>query len=276
MKIGIIGVGNMGRMITEAIIDAKAVTPSSLTIANRTMLKALVLKNIYRDITVAKDASDVAKVSNLIFLCVKPLEMQRVIEDILPHLSEDKCVVSITSPVSVRQLESVIPCSVARTIPSITNRARAGVSLITFGDHCSVEWKERLQKLFRDISVPIEIEDKVTRVASDIVSCGPAFFSYLAQRFINAAVNETEIDHETANTLMSEMLVGMGELLKNQHYTLPTLQEKVCVKGGITGEGIKVLEEELGDIFEHVIRATHNKFKEDLEEVNKQFPIKHS
>ena len=276
MKIGIIGVGNMGRMLTEALIDANTVSPSSLTIANRTMFKALVLKNIYRDITVAKNAEDVAKVSNLIFLCVKPLEMQGVIEDILPYLTKEKCVVSITSPVNVRQLESVIPCSVARTIPSITNRARAGVSLITFGHRCSDEWKEKLQHLFRDISNPIEIEDKVTRVASDIVSCGPAFFSYLAQRFINAAVKETEIDKETAITLMSEMLVGMGELLKHQYYTLPTLQEKVCVKGGITGEGIKVLEEELGDVFEHVIQATHNKFKVDLEEVNKQFPIKHS
>jgi competence protein ComER len=276
MKIGIIGVGNMGRIITEALLEAKAISPSSLTIANRTMFKALVLKNIYRDITVVKNAVEVARESDLIFLCVKPLQMQGVIEDILPYLSEDKCVVSITSPVSVKQLESVIPCSVARIIPSITNRARAGVSLMTFGNRCTSEWKEKLLQLFRDISVPIEIEDHITRVASDIVSCGPAFFSYLAQRFISAAVKETDIDQEMAITLMSEMLVGMGELLKNQYYTLPTLQEKVCVKGGITGEGIKVLEEELGDIFEHVFQATHQKFNEDLEEVNKQFPIKHS
>jgi competence protein ComER len=67
------------------------------------------------------------------------------------------------------------------------------------------------------------------------------------------------------------MIVGLGELLKQGHYTLPSLQEKVCVKGGITGEGIKVMEEELGDLFEHIFQATHTKFNEDLEKVNSQF-----
>ena len=55
--------------------------------------------------------------------------------------------------------------------------------------------------------------------------------------------------------MASEMIIGLGELLKQGHYTLPSLQEKVCVKGGITGEGIKVMEEELGDVFEHVISS---------------------
>ena len=56
-------------------------------------------------------------------------------------------------------------------------------------------------KLFTKISIPVTIDEKITRVASDIVSCGPAFFSYLLQRFILAAVNETEIDVNTATVI---------------------------------------------------------------------------
>jgi competence protein ComER len=52
---------------------------------------------------------------------------------------------------------------------------------------------------------------------------------------------------------------------------LPTLQEKVCVKGGITGEGIKVLEAEIGNVFEHLFQATHKKFDEDLAHIEQQF-----
>ncbi|WP_147532725.1 late competence protein ComER [Bacillus marasmi] len=272
MKIGVIGIGNMGRILTEAMLEQKAVAPSSLTIVNRTMKKALVLKNKYHDISVVSTPKAVAIKSDLIFLCLKPHDIFRVIQDITPFLTKDKCVVSITSPISVDLLEAIVPCSVARVIPSITNRASAGVSLLTFGSHCSRKWHIALEHLFRKISVPIEIDEKVTRVASDIVSCGPAFFSYLTQRFIEAAVKETEINEETANVLASEMLIGLGELLKNGYYTLPALQEKVCVKGGITGEGIKVLEEELGDVFEHVFHATHRKFRKDIELVKKQYP----
>lgn len=72
--------------------------------------------------------------------------------------------------------------------------------------------------------------------------------------------------------LASEMLIGLGELLRKRHYSLQTLQEKVCVKGGITGEGIKVLENELGEVFEHLFQATHVKFEEDLKKINRQYP----
>jgi competence protein ComER len=67
------------------------------------------------------------------------------------------------------------------------------------------------------------------------------------------------------------MVVGLGKLLESERYTLPTLQEKVCVKGGVTGEGISVMESELGDVFEHLFQRTHKKFDQDLREVGEQF-----
>ena len=77
----------------------------------------------------------------------------------------------------------------------------------------------KLLRLFKNISTPLVIEEDITRVSSDIASCG-AFFSYLLQCFINAAVDKTNITHEEATTLVSEMVVGMGKLLekKSSHY----------------------------------------------------------
>jgi competence protein ComER len=271
MKIGFIGTGNMGRILVEALIDAKAISPSSVIITNRTKSKAMLLKDKYKEIKVVDNAVEVAAGSNLLFICVKPLDVYKILEKIKPHLAAEKCIISITSPISTSQIEKKVPCSTVRVIPSITNRALSGVALITYGENCQQTWKSQVENLFSKIGVPVLIDEKITRVASDIVSCGPAFFSYLLQRFISAAVKETDIDENTATTLASEMIVGLGELLKQGHYTLPSLQEKVCVKGGITGEGIKVMENELGDIFENVFKATHTKFQEDLEKVEVQF-----
>ncbi|MGG1677485.1 late competence protein ComER [Neobacillus sp. NRS-1170] len=271
MNIGIIGTGNMGTILVEALIDGKAISPSSVMITNRTKAKAILLKDKYNNIKIAANAVEVAAESDLIFICVKPLQIFKILDEINPYLGKEKCLVSITSPVSTSQIEKKVSCSVVRVIPSITNRALAGVSLTTFGENCSDHWRVEVEKLITKISVPVSINEKITRVASDIVSCGPAFFSYLLQGFINAAVKETEIDEETATIFASEMVVGLGELLKQGHYTLPSLQEKVCVKGGITGEGIKVLENEVGDMFEHLFQATHAKFKEDLSKVEGQF-----
>lgn len=274
MNIGIIGTGNMGSLLIEALIEGEAVSSSSLMITNRTKSKAMLLQAKYPDIKIGENAAEVADESKLIFLCVKPLDIFKILEDILPFLTKDKCLISITSPIKTEQFERKVSCSVVRAIPSITNRALSGVSLLTYGNQCKHTWKTKVEKLFAKISVPVKISEDITRVASDIVSCGPAFFSYLLQRFIQAAVRETGIEESVATKLASEMIVGFGDLLKQGHYTLPALLEKVCVKGGITGVGIEVLENELGEVFEHLFNATREKFDEEVEKVSLQFTNK--
>lgn len=268
MNIGIIGTGNMGTILAEAFVEGKAISPSSIILTNRTKTKALALQNKYPEMTIGSNAAEVAAQCDLIFICVKPMDVYKILDEAAPYLSDEKCVISITSPINTKQIEQKVTCSVARVIPSITNRALAGVSLLSYGEHCRDSWKEEIEKLMGKVSIPVQIDEKFTRVASDIVSCGPAFFAYLLRRFISAAVSETEIDEKTATLLASEMVVGLGELLRQGHYTLPSLQQKVCVKGGITGEGINVLENGLGDLFEQLYQATHEKFKEDLEKVD--------
>lgn len=258
----------MGKILIEAMLEGNAISPEDLFIYNRTETKALAIKAEYEKINLSTSSLEVARNADLIFLCVKPHDIFSVVNSISPSLTANKCVVSITSPINPTQLETVFSCSVARIIPSITNRALAGVSLFSYSNQCTSAWKERLWTLFEKFSTPLEIEDNITRVASDIVSCGPAFFSYLTQRFIEGAVEETEIDSVTATKLASEMLIGLGELLKKEIYTLPTLQEKVNVKGGITGEGLQIMEQNLGDIFNQLFRATQLKFEDDLSSLN--------
>ncbi|KUP07258.1 competence protein [Bacillus coahuilensis m2-6] len=276
MKIGIIGTGNMGTILIEAMIKTSIIDPNQLVITNRTIDKAYTLKKTYPSIHVEENVNILLSSSDIIFLCIKPLDIQPFIKQYKEQFTEEKIVVSITSPISVEQLESYIPSQCVRLIPSITNRALAGVSLLTFGESCSDTTMEVITRLADSFSSPIRIEEEITRVSSDIVSCGPAFFSYLTQRFIDGAVAETSITREKATELASQMLIGLGELLNQDIYTLPSLQEKVCVKGGVTGEGIKVLEANVGTMFEDLFKATHDKYDEDVTETTKQFSSQHN
>lgn len=263
----------MGKILIEAFIESHAISPSCLTITNRTREKAMKIKEHYPDIVVSDDPLEVVNRSELLIICVKPLEIHPLLTMLSPHISKEKGIISITSPIKVSQLESLVDCSVARVIPSITNRALSGVSLLTFGENCHHSFKQRVENLFNQISTPMPIHDDITRISSDIVSCGPAFFSYLLQRFVQAAGNETMITNDEANQMASQMIIGLGKLLESGLYTLPTLQEKVCVKGGITGEGIQILEQELGDVFEHLFQTTHKKYDEDIEKISRQFHL---
>lgn len=271
VKIGIIGTGSMGSILIESFIESTAVTPSQLIITNRTIEKAYAFKEKFPDLQVVESSKDVARAADILFICVKPLQFQPLLKELNSVLTKEQLLISITSPISISQLESAVSCKTARIIPSITNRALAGTSLVTLGTTCNADDYETLNSLLRHISTPVIIEENITRVASDIASCGPAFFSYLVQGFIEAAVRQTEITKEEATQLASEMMIGFGKLLEKEIFTLPTLQERVSVPGGVTGEGIKVLREELGDMFDLLFQQTHAKYDEDLEKVKDQF-----
>ncbi len=273
MITGIIGTGNMGTILVESLIASGFLNENQLIVSNRTPAKAESLKVRYPGISIADSSVEIAKSADIIFLCVKPHEMHPLLEIMEPHLTAEQCLVTITSPLSPKQLERTVPCSCARLIPSITNRALSGASILTFGESCKGEWQSYLRQLASSFSRPLQIETQYTRVSSDIVSCGPAFFSYLARSFIDAAVLHTGIKQEQATELTQSMLIGLGELLNKQHFTLPALQEKVCVKGGITGEGIKVLDKELEGVFKQLFEATEKKFEEDLGEIEEQFGV---
>lgn len=260
----------MGRILTEAWMESSMINPDQLFITNRTISKAYELREQYPGIHVCEDVKDLANTVDLLFICVKPLDIHPLLMNIYSNLSKHQCLVSITSPYAVEELEELVPCQVARLIPSITNRAMAGVSLLTFGERVDPVMKAYLKQSTKLFSRPLEIKDSITRVSSDIVSCGPAFFSYIIRRFIQAACEETEITEEEATIMVSEMMIGFGRLIEDGHYSLSTLQEKVCVKGGVTGEGIQILEREIGDMFNQLFHKTHAKYAKDKREITEQ------
>lgn len=269
-KWGIIGVGNMGGMLLETWINTGAISADDIVILNRSTEKSLKWKNTFPSISVANSISQIADQADILFICVRPPHIQGVCHELQPLLKTDQVLVSITSPFSIEDLEALVPCQVARAIPSITNRAASGATLLTFGTSLSNHNKAKLIDLTSSYSNPVFIQEDITRVSSDIVSCGPAFFGYLAQRFIDGAVSETTISKEQATHLTSEMLIGLGTLLANGHYTLEELIKKVCVKGGITGEGISVLEKEMTEVFPQVFQATHRKYYDEKEVIKKE------
>lgn len=271
MKIGVIGTGSMGKILIDSFLESGVIKPTNLYINNRTIEKAQEIKKRHADVTICEVPNDTVKNSDILFICVKPLQFHALLAQIKGDLQKDTLLVSITSPISVEQLEEEVESKVARAIPSILNRAHAGPSLLSFGSRCTDEDIQTLKELMGSISTPLVIKENITRVSSDIVSCGPAFYSYLLQSFVDAAVRQTQITKEEATILATDMIIGMGKLLEKKIFTLPTLQERVCVPGGITGEGIKVLETEIGDMFDKLFQATHAKYDEDKEKITEQF-----
>lgn len=275
-KIGFIGTGSMGSILVEALLASNALSPGRIIVGNRTPAKAELLANRYPGVAVAASNAELARDARLLLLCVKPLEYSQMLDQLAPALTAEHLLITITSPIKLETLEGLVPCPVARVVPSITNAARSGVSLCEFGSRIEEHHRQRILSLFSHISHPIEVSGPFLRVASDISSCGPAFLSYILQQMIHDAAAETGISQEAATHLTTHMLIGMADLLKEELFTLTTLQQRVCVPGGITGEGLKALEQGVPGLFADVFRRTHAKFAEDQELANGSLHDQHT
>ncbi|MBW5444958.1 late competence protein ComER [Cohnella sp. CFH 77786] len=267
MKVGFIGTGSMGSLLVGAFIDAGAMLPANVAVSSRTPSKAEALTRRYPGLRLAPSNADAARDADLLFLCVKPSDFRAVLTEIAPVLHTGQIAVSITSPVKLEQLERALPCKVAKVIPSIVNKAKAGASLAMWGTRLAPEDRNRLTELFSTISRPVEIREDDVRAASDISSCGPAFFAFLLGEFADAAVRHAGMERGKAETLAAEMLLGTARLLVEQGFSTQELQTRVSVPGGITAAALDALRASTAEAFPSVFRVTHEKFAEDLAKV---------
>jgi competence protein ComER len=271
MNVGFIGTGSMGSILIESFIQSGALKPQDITASNRTKSKADRLAEAYPGLQTSTSNTEVVLRSELIFLCIKPLEFKNVVDEISKAVTSKQIIVSITSPVLIELLQEHLSCKIAKVIPSITNFECSGASLCMYGSRMTSEDQILVKNLLSYISTPIVIAEEYTRVTSDISSCGPAFISFFLQKFIDAAVAETGIPRSEATGLASEMLLGTGKLITSGGFTPDSLQQRVSVPGGITAEALKMMEREMHGLFNQLIRTTHAKYDEDLEKVESLF-----
>ncbi|MFX3633756.1 MAG: late competence protein ComER [Candidatus Pristimantibacillus sp.] len=271
MNVGFIGTGTMGSLLIEALIASGALNPQQITISNRTFAKAEALASRHDGMRAERSNASTAIGSDIIFLCMKPLEFKKVVDELIPVIRPDQLVVSITSPVLIAHLEEVLPCKIAKVIPSITNLVWSGATLCIYGTRITCEDRERLEDILSFISEPLPIEESYTRVVSDLSSCGPAFISFLLEQFVDAAVDETGIGRDEALKVASAMLLGTGLLLTEGGMTPAQIQNNVAVPGGITAQALHMLRSETHGVFNRLIKTTHAKFDEDVIKISTAF-----
>lgn len=261
----------MGSLLIDAFLRSGALLPQNICASNRSPYKIKWLVQRHPGLQAYGSNAEAAQGSKIVFLCIKPLDYPEVIAEIRDVLDEKQIVVSITSPVQIETLEDALPSKIAKIIPSITHSVHSGASLCIYGKRIRPEDRLLLEQLMSSISLPMNLKESETRIASDLSSCGPAFIAYMLQLWAESAAELTGIGYAEAIELGSEMLLGTGKLLTGGGLNPDELIERVAVPGGVTAEGIAVLESGLRGVFNRLIETTHRKYDEDISKLHALF-----
>ena len=256
-RFGFIGTGSMGSMLIRHFIRTGVASPHEIAACSKTGVSARALAD-ETGISARDSCRDVAEGADVVFICVRPLDVHDVLSEIRGSLSREILIISIAGCVTLADLAawSVPGARCARIIPSVTAEEHSGISLVAWGSWVTPEDKELVFSLFSAIGTPVEIEEKHIEVYSDLTSCAPALFAAMMQEYAAAAVRKEGVPPALAEYLVRHTLIGTAWLLASKDTGFDSVISRVATRGGITEEGVKVLRNRLPSVYDELLEAT--------------------
>jgi pyrroline-5-carboxylate reductase len=234
--VGILGFGTLGRAIAAGLEGDARVAEIVSTRRNG-------------------DNVSLAARAAVIFLCVKPFQMERVVREIAPALTPQKLVVTAAASISTAQVEAWIDrpdIPVVRAMPNTPFRVGEGMTVLAAGSHATAEQLELARSLFASHGRTALVEERLMDAVTGISGCGPAYMYVVIEALSDAGV-KLGLPRETARLLVAQTMLGAAKLVLSTDAHPAALKDEVTTPAGCTIDGLMELED--GKLRHTLLRA---------------------
>ena len=238
MTVGFIGCGNMGGALAKAISTNKQI---KVYISDNNEAKA---KTFAEEIGAeATSNSDVASLSDFLFIGVKPSYVKSVADEIRDNVREGAVIVSMAAGVATDKLTAYFgeDKHIIRIMPNTP--VKVGCGMTTWCTNGNVEPSN--EDKFIAIMAPTGRLDKIPEALIDaacsVAGCGPAFVYMFIEALADGAV-KCGLPREKALIYAAETVKGAAETVIATGEHPEALKDAVCSPGGSTIEGVAALE----------------------------------
>lgn len=261
MKIGFIGGGNMAEAIIKGVRGKGQGARKEILVSEPREDRRQYLEKTYGIKSTASN-KEVASSCNIIILAVKPQNMEAVLEEISPDITEDKTVVSIAAGITLSYLSSKLKTKkLIRVMPNTPALVQQGMTVMSLCECFDDRDISVVREIFMSIGELLVLPEKYMDAVTAVSGSGPAFISLFIEAMIEAGV-KLGLSEEAASTLALQTAIGTGKLLETGISPLK-LREMVTSPGGTTAAGLKMFEEKgLRDILSAALQAAKKKAEE--------------
>lgn len=241
MKIGFIGFGNMAQALAGGLVLGGALAPSEIGACARDAEK-LRRNTEAKGYRAFDDAAAVIRFADLVFVAVKPQQVEEVLSPV-KELLTGKIVVSVAAGWTFDRYETVLAPGTRHlsTVPNTPVSVGEGI-VVCERRHSLTEsqWNE-VEKLLSHTGLVIRVDTPLLGIAGTVCGCGPAFVCLFIEALADAAVKHG-IPRADAYRMVSQMVAGTGkmQLVTGQHPGV--MKDAVSSPGGTTIVGVAELE----------------------------------
>ena len=270
-KYGFIGYGNIGSMLVSGFLDNNFLEPEQIVLSNRNQSKLKKPKNKWPQVNIVNSNKELAKESSYIFICVEPLDIKDVLNEIKNDIKKSDHIISVAAGVTLSDIEASLPekTMITKVIPSVTSRVNIGVSLICHNSLVNDSQNKEINDLFNTIGNTKIIKETNFEAAADATN--PGFLAFILEKYTESLsnMNHHDLTKKEIEELVTITLYGMINMVIKNKNSLSNITSMVATEGGITEQGVNLLESELGLVFDELFISTfkkHDKIKKIIKE----------
>ncbi len=262
-KIGIIGIGNMGEAILKGILQRTEIKPDEIIVSDINNERINQIVNQY-GVAGTEDNRRLVKLSEYIFLVVKPKDLAKTIEPLTDYFNKDKVLISVLAGVKIDKIKNFLVGSVpvARIMPNTPVLVGEGAIGVSFDDQISDDKKRYILNLLNTLGETIVIPENLMDAVTGLSGSGPAYVFNFIDSLAQGGVKQG-LSYDDALKLATQTVLGAAKMLKETGEHPSVLRDKVTSPAGTTIYGLHALEE--GSFKNTVMKAVEEATKRSKE-----------
>lgn len=228
----------MAEGILSAIDDK-----SCVIMAEKVSERAAELTRKY-GVATTDDVKAVVKKARLVFLAVRPQDVDAVAAEVKPLLSDKHTIVSIVAGKTLAKLRKAFGAKarLVRVMPNLALRAKAGMCAICPGPKAPGRDVKVVEKILGGAGATVVLKEKDFDAVTALSGSGPAYFAYMEEAMAEAGVR-LGLKPAVARLLAEQTMYGTAKFLRESGMELRPFIDGVCTKGGTTAAGMEFLKD---------------------------------
>lgn len=239
-KVAVLGTGKIGEALLSGMIRS-GWAPADLLVTARRPERAEELRARYGVEPVSN--ADAAKRADTLILAAKPQDMGRLLDELAPHITADRLVVSAAAGITTASIEKRLGenVPVVRVMPNTPVLVDEGMSVISAGAHASAAHLAHTEEIFGAVGKTLRVPESQQDACTALSGSGPAYFFYLVEAMTDAGIL-LGLPRDKAHDLIVQSAIGAAVMLRDSGEHPVKLRENVTSPAGTTISAIRELE----------------------------------
>jgi pyrroline-5-carboxylate reductase len=239
IKLGFVGVGNMGGAIIRGLLATGRVTQENLVYYDPDPARQAQMEDL--GVKAARDNAMVMQ-ATVVVLAVKPQVLPGILASLKEFARPWHLIISIAAGVPLTTLEAAFPESrLIRVMPNTPTLVGAGMAALAPGTGIAPDDLALALELFQSVGQAVVVEERLMDAVTGLSGSGPAFVAVFIEALADGGV-KMGLPRALAHAMAVQTVLGAAKLCHEEELHPAHLKDLVSSPGGTTIAGLHALE----------------------------------